>query len=131
MPSADLDARLSHNVQEPVPLNNLQLAWIGFRLKFGSRREDSVEYQSQSGTDSDTTSNSDGEYCSEQFENEADEDDPDGDEESERAKAFALTRWSEAILSRTGAARRESENATCRFRKEGGLSLELVAVDYN
>lgn len=95
-PSAILDPGVP---RETVPLNNLQLAWIRFRLQFGAARHDSPEYQSHPDSSCDETSDCDDEYGSD-----ADEEDDDGYEDREIAKDAAQARWREAVVSRTGAA---------------------------
>lgn len=102
------NARPPQEGQEPVPLNNLQLAWIGFRLKFGASRQDSIECDSQSGSDSEGTSDCDEEYDSDEYDGEGDEgndyvqggNSEEGAQEGEAVQA----RWRGAITARTGAA---------------------------
>lgn len=78
-PSAALASKL-HNA--PLPLNNLDLAWIRFRLKFGATRHDPSEYQRHSGSSSDR----DEEYGSD---DDAEEEDEYEDREDECGKQAA------------------------------------------
>lgn len=82
----------------PVPLNNLQLAWIRFRLQFGAPRHDSRKYHSHSGSSSDETSD-----CDEDYESDGEEEDEDDEYEPEQEKD-EVARWREAVVSRTGEA---------------------------
>lgn len=88
---------------EPVPLNNLQLAWIRFRLEFGAGRHDSSEYASHSGASTDETSDRDEEYTSDEYDGEVD-DEYEESGERERVKKAAEARWRMAVVSRTGEA---------------------------
>lgn len=95
-PSATAASKLPN---EPLPLNNLELAWIRFRLKFGAARHDPSEYSWHSGSSSDATSDRDEEYGSDDYE--AEEGDEYEEGEDECAKQAG---WREAVVSRTGEA---------------------------
>lgn len=107
-PPGARDARPPEEVLEPVALNNLQLAWIGFRLKFGASRQDLTECHSQSVSDSEGTSDCDEEYDSDEYDGEEDEGNDyvqgGNSEEGAQVKEAAQAMWRGAIRSRTGAA---------------------------
>lgn len=118
-PSGALASRTPH---EPVPLNNLQLAWIRFRLKFGASRHDSSEYESHSGSSSDETSDRDGEYGSDEYDGGVESEYEDGGER-ESAHEAAQARWREAVASRTGEAwKARMEVAAAEKSVDGGCS---------